>query len=467
MSFLRAFFARRDTIPEILLFLGIFGTVRIASWFLQPYPLFESLIGLSIVALTLLLFLRKPLYGVLFLIGELLLGGSGHLFEIFGISLRTLLLGTGLLFIFFTKSWWPTHTTLPSSIKKILLFLLLWVGVSATYGFLSGNSPRLIFGDTIPFFYLFFITPVITILQGAREKQLIRRILLATLIGHVLWTLGTEFAFATHLTELHGPYYKFIRDVLMGKVTDMGNGFFRLTLPEHLLIIPGALLVIAHIIQKKILNPKNIIILFSLLILLSANFSRSYYIAFFAALGVLFLLYPKIKTLLVVLGTIIGSAACFVLINLAASSGNSTGLPLVSSRFGGIITPQTETSAYTRSALLPPIHEKFIAHPVIGHGLGETFAFEDPVTKQTVTTAQFDWGWFEIMVELGLFGFFLIGSILVSLGKTFYQKISHTTAYGNIGILVSIAVLTLFVPAVFHVYGMVLLTGLIAYRSTL
>jgi hypothetical protein len=467
-SSLRALAKKGDIWPEVLLAFGIFVSLRILSWGISPFPLFESLIGLSLVALTTVLFLVKKEYGYMAVFGELILGGSGHVFEIFGLSLRTVLLVVALGHMLFTKelvAW--KHVS--QHTRYILGALFVWLGFASVFGMMNGHGVRAVYQDVLPFLYLLFIPTFITWWHDARLKQLIGRVLVGALFGHALFSALALGLFSTGAALIHDPWYKWIRDVLMGKVTDMGNGFFRIVLPDHLLVVPAVLGVAIAWVKEKIKTVPAIGIGFLLLFILAVNFSRTYYIALFVSAITLWGIHHAKRSVIQTTKIVVGGFLMFILVNIVVSQGQSTGLELISSRFGGIIKPNTEESAYTRKALLTPIKEKIIDHPLIGNGFGETITIQTDATTTALTTRQFDWGWFELVAEIGIFGVLIIATLFLHLKKVLYKKRNETAPFARAGLatLLFLGVSTLFMPALFHVYGILLLSVVIAYRETL
>ena len=120
--------------------------------------------------------------------------------------------------------------------------------------------------------------------------------LYATIIGNLIFILFTFFGFSFELFELQDAFYHWYRDIALGKNNKLYQlVFFRLTLDEHLLLIPIALIFLKKILNKKlpITNYRLLITLYSLLlIILSINITRIYFIAFF--ISFLFLFSKKI-----------------------------------------------------------------------------------------------------------------------------------------------------------------------------
>jgi O-antigen ligase len=137
------------------------------------------------------------------------------------------------------------------------------------------------------------------------------------------------------------------------------------------------------------------------------------------------------------------------------------GLELFGLRIQSIASPDIEQSSLSRKILLPKIIEKIKKNPLLGNGLGDTVTIFSPVVKKQITTSQFDWGYLEIIDELGLVG--LVGWILlitlliyqIRLYRDNQSNSDSTALYSSLG---SLLVVNLTSPALFHVFGIILIT---------
>src|SRR3989338_11661268 len=155
----------------------------------------------------------------------------------------------------------------------------------------------------------------------------------------------------------------------------------------------------------------------TLLIILSINLTRIYKLAL--AFGYLFLFSKQHWKRWFVYGVV--SCLLFVVsftsIHLVASRGQSLGWELFGLRLQSIVQPSIEESAFSRKLLLPKIVDKIKQQPILGTGLGDTVTVYSPVFKKEVTTPHFDWGYLEILTELGIIGFFAWYKLLQLVNK--------------------------------------------------
>ena len=70
---------------QTLLLLLIFGGVRLLSFYIAPHAILQAIIVFVLVFVLGLTFFKNPNHAWMIILGELSLGGSGHLFEFFGL----------------------------------------------------------------------------------------------------------------------------------------------------------------------------------------------------------------------------------------------------------------------------------------------------------------------------------------------------------------------------------------------
>ncbi|MEK7190009.1 MAG: hypothetical protein AAB666_03475, partial [Patescibacteria group bacterium] len=147
---------------------------------------------------------------------------------------------------------------------------------------------------------------------------------------------------------------------------------------------------------------------------------------------------------------------------LMASRGQSMGWELLGVRMGGVTAPTDELSGAIRMALLPDIWRTIKLRPWLGSGLGTTVSFVHPVTKVLEIRPQFDWGYLEMLAELGILGtlayviFLLI--ILYSLARVAYSAVGLANSSNPLlkGLLAGGAALfaiNITTPALFQGFG--------------
>ncbi len=321
-----------------------------------------------------------------------------------------------------------------------------------------GHPTAMIIQDAIPYAYFFLLLPAYRLFHEPKSREFLIRLLLVFLIGSALFSLITFIIYSTGVGQLQDTYYHWFRDIAGGKITDLGSQFFRIVVPEHLLLVPLILIISSLLMRDEKHHWLWHAFSFLIILTLALNFSRIYILALGAGLLVLKYKHTWKKWLFVSAGTVATVLITFVLISFAASRGQSLGLDLLGLRVGAIARPTTDVSASFRLALLPAIIPLIQQHPVIGSGLGASVSFINPHTDTTVTTPQFDWGFLELITELGLIGgVFYLGLILIGVIEII-KKIKAAPDWHDfyVGILagaVAFLVMNITSPALFHVFG--------------
>jgi O-antigen ligase len=448
------------------LLVGFFA-LRILSYLLMNQPIIQAILVFGLIMAFGIIYFKETHYGWYIILGEMFLGGSGHFLEFFGLSIRTLLILT-FMFLWilhhaFSKKYkWRLHIkhAIFYTFFPFIIFLILAAGI----GIYNGNGFVQVVQDAIPFSYFILLLPFYHYFYKEHTQEYLVRLLFVFLLGSAIFALFTYILFTTGTAEVNiSPYYTWFRDVAMGKITDMGNGFFRIVTPEHLLLVPGVLMISSLLMRNEKHNRYWYGFLALGMLILVFDFSRTYMLAL--AVGLLILKYKhKIKNWFRVSAMAMAIfLGLFFSINILSSGFTSTGLELLGVRIASLGNPAIETSAYTRMALLEPIGQLISKKPLIGNGLGASISFIVPDTYEYLTTTEFDWGYLELLAELGMLGFLSFLAILILTLYELMIKIESLSDYrdfyvGLLAGLVSLLVMTVTSPALFHVFGVFYLT---------
>lgn len=454
-----------------LLLLICFALIRIISFglffFVPEIIRLNILTTCSGVLIVLFLFLYKknPLLGFFVVLTEIALGGAGHYLEFFGVSLRTCLLLIYLALFFVLERKKIHIATIP---KPLLVSGLIFCGsilLSMALGYKNGHPVGFIIQDAIPFLFLGLAFPARVYIKELIASSYIQSLIAIFITANALFSATTLALFSFGVVHLQEPYYKWFRDVAMGKITDMGTGFFRIVLPEHLLLIPLALIFTSLIIkypQKKLYRVLQIASLFAITI----NFSRIYFLALCTALLFLFSKKYLKKWLKESIFVICLLGFIFSATHIIVSKGNSFGFELFTSRAKSVIDPHSEISGATRMTLLPEIMAQIKKSPLLGSGLGGTVSFTDSTTNIRKETRQFDWGYLELWTEIGLIGLLSLLAIIMYpiflYGKTKTNRNLDATTTGVVAACAALLCITLTTPALFHVFGSFIMSFFLA-----
>jgi O-antigen ligase len=453
---------------KIILFsVAIYFALRIFSYFFSsPTPLTEgsiinSALSIIIVIIAVYLILKNDWRGWLIIAVEFLLGGSGNILSIATVSIRTIFLAISMI-IFFAQIIYRSQfkKTFFKPISIPIGLLILWSIISSIIGLRNGHDFGAIASDFIPYLFLLYYYPLTSLFKNNKFLNTCFNILIAAIIANAMFIFITFILFNSETTQLQGAFYHWFRDVAGGKITFLSDGFYRIVLNEHLLVIPIAL----YFLYSQICQPKknNLIILATFSIILAISLTRIYYLALLIAL---LFLYSKeywknwLKYSVIFLFSIFIFYSSFFLF---ASRGLNLGWEYFGLRIGSIVAPQIEDSSLSRMVLLPEIIEKIKQKPIIGHGLGASITILSPVYGDYITTTHFDWGYLEIISESGIVGliiwFLLIGYLIFSIIN---NKISKKSPF--IAIIIALLIINLTSPAIFHVFGVILITVILAH----
>ncbi|PIR76405.1 MAG: hypothetical protein COU32_02210 [Candidatus Magasanikbacteria bacterium CG10_big_fil_rev_8_21_14_0_10_42_10] len=450
--------------------LALFFALRIASFLLMGHAIIQGILVFGVIMLFAMLYFLETHYGWYLLLGEFFLGGSGNFFEFFGLSIRSILLIT-FLFLWLIQHIFQKKRRFRLRIDHRIGYALLAFGffviVSAVMGVLHGHGILQVMKDLVPFTYFVLLLPFYHYFYKQHTQEYFVRLLFVFLLGSALFSLVTFFIYSSGLGVIHDAYYTWFRDVAMGKITDVGHGFFRIVTPEHLLVVP-ALLMITSLIMRDEKHHKHWYTFLTLgILILVFELSRTYLLALF--IGLLVLKYTHTlknwgKVCILTFAIFFG---IFISTSIIASRFSTTGLELLGFRFASIAEPSLETSTYTRTALLQPTFALIAEHPIVGNGLGSTITFVNPDTYEYITTGQFDWGYLELLAEFGILGLLPLFILFILVSYELIQKIASLSDYhdfyvGLLGGFIALFVMTITAPVLFHVLGVLYFTLLLA-----
>ena len=212
------------------------------------------------------------------------------------------------------------------------------------------------------------------------------------------------------------------------------------------------------------------ILRFLAILLLVINFSRIYFLALLV--GLLVLKYKhKIKFWLresITTGVLL--VIIFLGISVVSSSGQTWGWELLGVRLQSYSNPHIEISSNTRMILLPKILDKIEQRPIWGEGLGVSIIYTDSLTYQKIKTTALDWGYLELWLELGIFGllfllFLYIYAIFLLAKKIRMIPDWYDFDVGLLATLISLLIINITSPALFHVFGILYLVFALSIAS--
>ena len=389
-----------------------------------------------------------------------MLGGAGGFLSIGSIALRTCLLFVSIAIFDIQKlaaGQYLKKLRDNLAITIILAVLYIVVGISALRGYYLGHDPRLIFADALPYFFFLYYYPLRELIKERDFINIAFNALIAAIVGNTIFILFTITTFSSSMFIIGDSYYHWYRDVALGKITEVGMGFYRLVLNEQLLITPIILFFLYRLIEKRGERWLNILCTCCLLFTLGLNLTRIYLVALF--IGTLFLFNrDNWKRWL---AYSFGSATIFILLfvstHLITTRGQSFGLEIFGLRLQSIVQPQIEESSLSRMLLLPKIWENIKKQPIIGNGLADSIDVYSPILKKKISTTNFDWGYLELWDELGIIGVLAwVGLFVFGFKKLYQTRDTNKEIY--LSMMVSLFIINITSPTLFHVMGVVLLS---------
>jgi len=462
-----------------LLFIFFALILSFVAYFL---PFFNKVAFFVILGLTLILSLEKLEYGLYILLAELFIGSKGYLFYFdFGgtsVSLRI------ALFLVVMSVWLYRKIQISKSkfkidsksqiqnsktiihnsgflIPRTYWILFAFVGWGLLWGLIRGNLFQNVFFDFNAWIYFGAIFLFADTIKSHEQIENILQIFTAAAVTIIIKTFFLLYIFSHGLELAMYPLYRWLRQFLIGEITLMDSGFYRIFFQSQIYVLIGFFMFVAHLIwqQSSIIarsgeiatpspiqrarNDKKSISYWLLVIgslsSILISFSRSFWIglAFGLLVLLIFLLIFKfqIKEILKVglcgLGILIISVV-LILITVKFPYPAPSKI-LWGSMLEERLTDLSEAAVRSRWDLLAPLGGAIVNHPIIGSGFGTTVTYKssDPRALQfnptgEFTTYAFEWGYLDIWLKIGLAGLLTYLILIGGIWKRGWQLIKIT-----------------------------------------
>ncbi len=382
------------------------------------------------------------------------------------------------------------------------LFLAGALVISLLTG-LARNETRAVFDDFNGYVYALYLLPLLSI-QWTREA---RRKLLQTLVGAALWmvflSLGLLYVF-THLpNEALEATYTFIRDARIGEITLMEGGYWRVFLQSQIVLVPTLLLLLAFDVETLLklrgqrgdmrllsnfqslrleisaaIAHSNQSVLLALVISgLVISLSRSFWVGLIVAVPLLFTLLVRSglrrELFLRLPRWLFSLAFAFALLVTAALTVFPVPSRVANLRetFSLRTTETGDLAISSRWNLLPVMLDAMREAPIIGSGFGRELAFvsDDPRVREIYPdgkwrTYKFEWGWLDLWVKMGAFGFLAFILIFLTYDRLLHESFSEPLwlRAGLRTSLLALAAIHIFSPYLNHPLGI----GILLFITT-
>jgi len=477
---------------KILIYLGIFITVEVLSYFSLTSSALNQVLFAIIFLAGLGVSIYRLEYGLLVALGELLIGSMGHLYTIslgdYSVAIR-MALWAAILAAFVIKFIGQLikdkkRSRYLQSLKnfntgKYFLLLAAFVIIGFINAWLRGHSFNLIFSDINSWFYYLLLVPAVAV-YGENDKSIFNN-LKTLFIAGALWlslkTLILLYIF-THNLSIAPDIYLWLRKTLVGEMTPTLSGWPRIFIQGQ--IYSGLALFLTFWINLKKLKKYSVLIfgaIFSSALLIS--FSRSFWVALIVSIIFSLILVWRFfslrKAVSAAIWFTLSFALGFVLLYLVAifpypTPGN------FNADFISRVSNGNESALTSRWSLLPVLVSEIKKEPILGQGYGATITYisSDPRVLEKnpsgeYTTYAFEWGYLDLWLKIGLLGllaylillFYLINNALIN-GRKNDDYLQFGLAVG----VVFLAVTHLFTPYLNHPLGMgILIIGACLIRK--
>ncbi len=349
--------------------------------------------------------------------------------------------------------------------QRIITWGLVW-------GLIRGNSFQNLFFDFNGWLYFAVIFPLVDVIKSRGQIENVLQIFMAAVTVIVIKTFFLLYIFSHNLEIAMYPLYHWLRQFLIGEITLMSSGFYRIFFQSQIYVLIGFFILVAFLIWQKD-KSKKLIARYALLIIgclasILISFSRSFWVGLASGIFILliFLIIDKfsfkkiIKIGLCGLAILIISGAT-ILITVKfpyPTPGKISWGSMLEER----LTDLNEAAVRSRWDLLPPLGRAIVKHPIIGSGFGTTVTYKssDPRAVQVnpggiFTTYAFEWGYLDIMLKIGLAGLVIYLLLIAKIWRLGWFW-SHSGEWLPLGLLLGLAALLVtnfFSPYLNHPLG--------------
>ncbi len=432
---------------------------------LSPYAFFV------IIAAVLALTLRKLEYGVLAVIGELVIGSKGLLFYVdiggalitIRMALWIIVLGVWCMHALRGKEQETLRDLVRQPITRIVVLLGTFVAVGLVIG-LTRNATSDVLLDVNGWLFAALLPAFLSVMRDPRVRHAAITTLIAGALINSLVALALVFIFAHD--PLHGVYlefYRWLRSRGIGEATIVSPTFVRVFLQSQIYTIIAAFILLR---DGNLKHPRYWIITSIMAAGLLASFSRSFWVGIGCGLVVLVLMSNWRTLARTILIATAAAGLLFFLVNFPYPKTDGANLVnLVEDR----VTNGSESAVGSRWNLLPVLWERIRENPILGTGFGSTVTYRsnDPrVLESTAqgnnlyTTYAFEWGYLDIWLKIGIVGLgtylALLLGISIALIRSTGFAIRTPSAHLSIALLaglVALAATNVFSPYLNHPLG--------------
>ncbi|HOZ36845.1 MAG TPA: hypothetical protein PLR18_03385 [bacterium] len=433
-----------------ILFIFLLELLSLWTWI---FPVFNVACFFIILLLVLALSLKNLSSGLLIAFGELIIGSHGYLFSLSlgqGANIISIRLG---IFMVVMLSWaihimrfggfinfW--HQLKNFRFFKDYLFLAIILIWGFVWGLIRGNDFGNVFLDFNNWLFFLYLLPLVSVTQDDKFWRALKSVSLACLVWLIFKTLLFFYVFGHQFIWALPEFYRWVRDTKIGEITQFKGNFYRIFLQSQIYCLLAFFIFLPYV--KNLFLKYYSFILAGCFSVVIISFSRSFWVGF--ALGLFIslclLVYglgfyainlktglKKISSYL--LNLLVVGGLSLVLIFTVVYAPPKVDTNLVASL--GQRATEMEAAGSSRLNMLKPLLLSIVNHPVIGSGFGTTVTYlsVDPrVVPATAggtgefTTYAFEWSYLDLILKIGLFGFFVYLLLIYKLLRALWQQIT-------------------------------------------
>lgn len=437
--------------------------LELLSFFGWAVPSLGNAVFIAVLVAVLAASLVDLRLGVAAMVAELLIGSHGYIVAFMtsgglSVSLRIamfLVVGSvALVKALKDRSLLVWQAPLRTPLLLMAAVILYAIG----RGIQQGNGFANVFFDSNAFLFFAAAMPFWQAIRNSEDLRFLLQVAFGASVASVAKVLLLVYMFSHKLWWALPETYRWVRDTRIGELTQMTESFFRIFFQSQIYTVIAFFVVLAFLVHasfgqglvtalRQRSSAAKLFVLSLMMASILVSLSRSNWMGMVAA----FLSLPLFLRLLGrplwswafrSAGYVVASMfiAIFLVAGLILVPFPPAGGGFSASLFGSrALTFKEEAGVGSRWALIGPLWQAIIQHPVLGQGFGKevTYKTEDPrLLAQNAsgeyTTFIFEWGYHDLWLKLGVFGLLAYIVLLVTLARQFiaWAKTHHQESTG-------------------------------------
>lgn len=406
-------------------------------------PIVNTATFFLIGVLTFVLSLRFPFAGLCIVATEIVIGSFGYLFYFqvhdTRISVRIAIFAAVFLAWLIRRFRFRTLYFFKNPLIKPIIALGIIVSFGILLGIAHGNGLSAVFNDANSYLFFLLLLVISDIVFSKNDFKKLFIVISAACTWVIIKTY-LVLVYFSHVSDesLIKFAYRWLRVTRIGEITAVVGSVSRIFFQSHLWIVfamvIAAFVLISYVRRKNSLKSRVLLIIMIVLSMsvILISYSRSFWLGLAMGLTISFsiLLIKKLISFREFIGIAIGTCivvalglginAFLIYLPLPGLSGElvNTGDLLVDR-----VTDLDEPAASSRFALLDPLIDTIRTRPIMGSGYGTTVTYQSvapralEVNNGVYTSFAFEWGYLDILTEVGLVGLAVIAYFMYRVFK--------------------------------------------------